>query len=165
MSNYIDAIVRYYPGIEVSVSGNIEDYNNLVLQKGESLPLKSELDQRVKEIRQEVAWRLIQSERDRRRAAGVKVGTKWFHSDDTSRIQHLGLLAMGAGMPAGIMWKTMDDSFVEMTSVLAQQIFGAVMQLDMQVFGVAEQKRQSMMQLEDPRAFEWTTGWPAIFGE
>jgi hypothetical protein len=70
-------------------------------------------------------WRLIQAERDRRRANGVRVGANWYHSDDTSRIQQLGLLLMGANMPPGIMWKTMSNTFIEMTPILAQQIFQA----------------------------------------
>ena len=69
---------------------------------------------------------LHQSERDRRKHdGGYKVGTNWFHSDDTSRIQQIALTIMGANMPANIMWKTMSGSFVLMTPTLAGQIFQA----------------------------------------
>lgn len=165
MSSYVEAITKFYPGLEVSISGDMEDYNNLVVHKGGPLPPKAELDQKVKELRQDEIWRLIQSERDSRRAGGVQVNGYWFHSDDTSRIQHLGLLSSGQNLQAGIMWKTMSGVFVEMTPALAVQIFSSVMQRDVQIFTVAEQKRQAMSQLEDPRTYDWASGWPAVYGE
>ena len=105
-------------------------------------------------------WRLIQAERDRRRANGVRVGANWYHSDDTSRIQQLGLLLMGANMPPGIMWKTMSNTFIEMTPILAQQIFQATGAQDMQIFGVADWYRARMMALPNPTLYNFTSNWP-----
>lgn len=114
----------------------------------------------------EAVWVLIKQERDRRKTdGGYKVGTYWYHSDDTSRIQQLALVMLGAGMPNNIMWKTMSGDFVLMTPTLAGQIFQAAMFSDMAIFTVAEQKKQAMMALADPRTHDHLSGWPPIYGE
>ena len=89
-------------------------------------------------------WELIKSERDKRKSGGVKVGEKWFHSDSDSRIQQLGLVMMGGNIPAGLMWKTLDGSFVAMTQSLALQIFQAVAANDMAIFAAAETHKAKM---------------------
>lgn len=116
------------------------------------------------EIKTEM-WRKIQVERDRRKSGGVLVAGNWYHSDDTSRIQQLGLVMFGANMPAGIMWKTMSGSFVQMTPTLALQIFSAVATSDVAIFTVAEQHRAAMIASPDPASYNYLTGWPATYGE
>lgn len=111
------------------------------------------------------AWAAIKAERDRRKAGGVKIGDKWFHSDDASRIQQLGLVMMGAGLPAGLQWKTMDGSFILMTPALAQQVFTGQAASDQAIFAVAEQHRVKMEASADPATYDYSTGWPKIFGE
>lgn len=110
-------------------------------------------------------WGAIKTERDRRKAGGVKVGAKWFHSDDASRIQQMGLVMMGASLPAGLQWKTMDGSFITMTPALAQQVFTAQAASDQNIFGVAETHRVAMEASADPAAYDHSTGWPKVFGE
>lgn len=115
-------------------------------------------------------WERIKAERDRRKYAGVKVGAHWFHSDDPSRIQQIGLVMMGASMPAGIQWKTLtaDDAapvFVEMTPELARQIFDAAAAHDQAVFAAAEAHRVAMEQSADPANYDYSTGWPPAFGD
>ncbi len=112
------------------------------------------------------AWELIKTERDRRKVSGgYKVGNYWFHSDESSRIQQMALVMLGAGMPQNILWKSMSGDFVPMTPTLAQQIFQAAMISDMTLFAVAEQKRIEMQQLSDPRTYNHRIGWPPIYGE
>lgn len=114
-------------------------------------------------------WEQIKGVRDQRKAGGVKVkvGTvdKWFHSDDGSRIQQMGLVMMGAGIPANLQWKTMDGSFITMTQTLASQVFQAVAASDQAIFTVAEQHKATMEASADPAVYDYSTGWPAIFGE
>lgn len=119
-------------------------------------------------------WEAIKHERDKRKAGGVKVVVdgvdKWFHSDDPSRIQQLGLVMMGAGIPANLQWKTMDGTFVTMTQTLANQIFQAVSSADQAIFTKAEQLKAEMEALVDPSAFvveqdEAKTKWPLVYGE
>ena len=110
-------------------------------------------------------WDAIKAERDRRKAGGVKVGAKWFHSDDGSRIQQMGLVMMGASIPANLQWKTMDDSFITMTQTLASQVFQAVAASDQAIFTVAEQHKATMEASADPASYDYSGGWPKIYGE
>lgn len=119
-------------------------------------------DQEKAEIRAEV-WERIKAHRDQRKAQGVQVSGKWYHSDADSRIQQLGLVMMGASIPAGLQWKTMDGSFVTMTQQLAGAIFQATAASDMAIFAVAEQHRAALNASADPANYNWRTGWPAVF--
>ena len=110
-------------------------------------------------------WEIIQARRDGVKAGGVLVAGKWFHTDDPSRIQYLGLVMMGAGIPAGLQWKTMDGSFVAMTQELASQVFQAVSALDIAAFAVAEQHRSAMETVENPYEYDYSATWPTTFKE
>lgn len=116
-----------------------------------------------------VAWAAIKAERDRRKVGGVKVkvGTvnKWFHSDDASRIQQMGLVMMGSGIPAGLQWKTMDGTFVTMDQTVAGNVLAAAAASDQAIFAVAEGHRVAMEASADPAAYDYSTGWPKIYGE
>lgn len=108
----------------------------------------------------------IKTERDRRTEnGGYKVGTKWFHSDQPSRSQQLGLVLLGANIPANLQWKTMDGSFVTMTQQLAGQVLAAAAASDQAIFATAEAHRQAMEASADPAAYDFSTGWPKVFGE
>ena len=122
-------------------------------------------------------WDRIKAKRDAIKAGGVKVGTKWYHTDTESRIQHIGLLekaraARAAGgtdatrlqaLGQDIKWKTMDGSFVDMTVALAEAIFAAVVDLDAAAFAVAEQHRAAVEEADDPASYDFSTGWPETF--
>lgn len=111
----------------------------------------------------EQIWPLIKAERDRRKSLGVLAAGNWFHSDADSRIQQLALTIMGQTMPAGIQWKTMSGSFVEMTPTLAGQIFAATAALDQAIFSAAETHRAAMEASAVPGDYDFSGGWPAIF--
>lgn len=112
------------------------------------------------------AWELIKNERDRRKLeGGYQAASNWYHSDTTSRIQQIGLLLLGANIPANLYWKTMSGSFVLMTQTLAAQIFQAAAASDVAIFTVAEQKKAAMMVSSDPRTYNHLTGWPLSYGE
>lgn len=110
-------------------------------------------------------WEAIKLERDRRKSGGVCVGEKWFHSDDGSRIQQMGLVMMGTNIPNGLKWKTMDGSFVDMTAGLAQQVFSAVVANDQAIFAAAETHRTLMEASTDPTVYDFSGGWPNVFLE
>lgn len=116
--------------------------------------------------KRERAWSYIKAERDRRiQSGGYKVGSKWFHSDTFSRTQQMGLVMMGANIPAGTPWKTMDGSTVTMTQTLAGQIFGTAAASDISIFAAAEAHRVAMEASADPATYDFSTGWPKAFGE
>ena len=163
--SYIEAIGEGWPGCQCTAPGDGSVYETIIWESGVALPSKEELDAWIREAEKKEKWREIQAERDRRKSGGVKVGEKWFHSDDTSRIQQLGLVMMGANMPAGIMWKTMDNSFVQMTPTLALQIFMSVATSDQTIFGTAEYHKAQMLAAADPAAYNFLVGWPKVYGE
>lgn len=110
-------------------------------------------------------WERIKAERDRRtQSGGYTAGGKWFHSDTFSRTQQIGLVMLGGGIPAGTMWKTMDGSFIEMTPALAQQVFSAAAAQDLATFAAAEAHKAAMEDAADPAAYDFSVGWPAVFG-
>jgi hypothetical protein len=122
----------------------------------------------IKTEQQAEKWREIQAERDMRKSGGVAVGPYWFHSDDTSRIQFIGLVLYGANMPNNIMWKTMAGSFIQMTPTLALQVFGSIAAKDTAIFSVAEQHKALMLLSENPVDYNFKNGspsWPLMFGE
>jgi hypothetical protein len=161
---YLEVISRKYPELQVSTEGDDSVYENLVAEKG-ILPTKEALDAAHIECAKEDMWLEIKAERDRRKAAGVKVGEHWFHSDDASRIQQIALTMLGASMPANLMWKTMTGQFVPMSQTLASEIFQTSIQSDTTIFGIAENHRQQMLGLPDPRDYDFSGGWPMTFEE
>lgn len=110
-------------------------------------------------------WEAIKAERDKRtQTGGYQAAGKWFHSDTFSRTQQMGLVMMGAGIPGGLQWKTMDGSFVTMTQTLAGQVFAAAAASDAALFARAEQIKAAME--ADPVNFQLASQtWPAVFGE
>jgi hypothetical protein len=107
-------------------------------------------------------WDEIKAERERIKRGGVEVNGSWFHSDDSSRIQQIGLVLMGANVPS-VQWKTMSGDFVAMTQELAKAIFDAVAALDLAAFANAEAHRVAMEASADPANYDYSTGWPVIY--
>lgn len=132
-------------------------------------PTVAEWEAIMKERAKVTKWKEIQEFRDNRiQAGGYKVGEYWFHSDNISRIQQLGLVMLGANMPGGLMWKTMSGAFVQMTPTLAMQIFQAAAASDMMQHAVGEAHRQQMLAQEDPCDYDYINtppAWPKIYGE
>lgn len=110
-------------------------------------------------------WEQVKAERDARaQAGGYLAAGKWFHSDTFSRTQQIGLTMMGASIPAGLMWKTMDGSFIEMTQALAGQVFAAAAASDAALFAYAESLRALINAAEDPQTINIRSGWPPMYG-
>jgi len=106
-------------------------------------------------------WEEIKAERDKRQLLPITVNGKQFHSDQSSRIQQLGLVFMGQNIPPNLQWKTIDDTFVTMTPTLALEIFATTASHDQAVFAAAEQHRLSMLASNDPINYDFSSGWPA----
>ena len=110
-------------------------------------------DEQIAEIR----WERIKAKRDELTDnGGCLVATKWFHTDPKSKQQQMALVMLGVSIPAGLQWKTMDGSFIEMTQPLAAQLFGAQVQREQMIFAHAEALNL------DPTA-DIDTGWPARY--
>lgn len=115
----------------------------------------------------ESKWNSIKDYRNKlTQDGGFKASNKWFHSDVFSRSQQLGLVMLGNSIPAGLMWKTMDGSFVEMTPVLAQEVFQSATLQDSALFSHAETLNtqvQALQTVEEVQAFDITAGWPETY--
>lgn len=120
----------------------------------------------------EMLWEEIKMYRDTLSNLGgykVEVETgvfKWFHSDIKSRTQQLGLVLLGANIPNGLKWKTMDSTFVDMTPTLAQQIFAAAATQDTMIFTKAEYHKaviDNMTGAENFEVYDWKFDWPEVF--
>ncbi len=97
---------------------------------------------------------------------GYKASGKWFHSDPFSRSQQLGLVILGDNIPAGLPWKTMDGSFIEMTPALAQEVFQAATTQDTLLFAHAEglnNSLQALTSLNEIALFAIKEGWPESY--
>lgn len=109
-------------------------------------------------------WEDIKKYRDHLvQTGGYKVGAHWYHSDTFSRTQQMSLVMMGANMPAGIQWKTMDNGYVLMTPTLAGQIFGAAAASDKAMFSKAAEHKEALDLSIDPDSYNWKTGWPVTY--
>lgn len=161
--SYVDTMSVYHPTRKVHALGDGYDYEQLRAEDGLPLPTFAELEPLSRELCMERKWREIQTERDRRKFNGVRIGTNWFHTDDSSRIQQIGLVMMGASLPA-IQWKTLNGGFVTMTPTLAMQIFQSVAGQDIAIFAAAEQHKVAMRASSNPKAYDFSAGWPPTFG-
>ena len=132
-----------------------------------NVPLPAELP--PIEQRRAAVWERIKAERDRRAALGVKVGAHWFHSDQKSRTQQLGLVLLGQGIPAELKWKTLTFTpppvFVTMTPALAVGIVQSTAASDTAIFTAAEVHRMTMEASAAPQDYDFSTGWPVSIEE
>ena len=122
-------------------------------------------------------WDKIQIERTRRMAGGYPVvfggKTWWMHSDSASLVQQQGLVQkaqltamQGVDMDSEITkWKTMTGEFVSMTGNFALAIFAAGMAQQDAIFQQAEIHKAKMSALAEPWAYDYSAGWPKIYGE
>lgn len=138
----------------ILVDGELEPAPALVIPSDELITLK------------EVKIKEIKTYRDKRtQEGGYKVGPHWYHSDVFSRTQQLGLVIMGANMPGGIGWKTMDNGIVPMTPSLAGQIFAAAAASDLAIYIAAKNHIDAVSVSTDPANYDFSKNWPVIFGE
>lgn len=107
----------------------------------------------------------IKAERDRRcQQGGFPAAGKWFYSDVFSRGQLTGLVIAGHNIPPGLMWKTMDGSFIAMTPTLAGQIFASAATQDAATFQRAEELQVFANNVDSPDGLV-LSGWPPIYGD
>lgn len=104
----------------------------------------------------------VKVERDRRKFNGVFVSNKWIHTDTYSRTQWMGMVMMGAAIPA-ISWTTMDNTTITTSQSLANAVFQATANLDATLFAYAKTLIETVEESNDPASIDITTGWPATF--
>lgn len=126
----------------------------------------------------------IKAMRDKRLAGGFQLTVggvvKWFHSDPTSKTQHLankdtardqiaagGLMTDALKDPNSgqqVVWKTMDGTFVPLTCQLAYDIVKAAKGQEFATFNNAQTHINNVNASATPATYDYSTGWPAIYG-
>ncbi|KQB59379.1 DUF4376 domain-containing protein [Acidovorax sp. SD340] len=169
-----EGYVRRSDGVRISTYDTPENPNSnpdflgyLQWRDAGGVPVPAELP--PIEQRRAAVWERIKAERDRRASMGVKVGAHWFHSDQKSRTQQLGLVLLGQSIPAGLQWKTLTFTpppvFVTMTPALAVGIVQSTAASDTAIFTAAEVHRMTMEASAAPQDYDFSTGWPVSIEE
>ncbi len=118
----------------------------------------------IKTQHQAQIWEAIKQKRHTITRGGVYVKSvkKWFHTDDSSRTQYLALQILPE-LPADLMWKTMDNSFVKLTKPLLTELAMTILQAEQADFANAEKHRLAMLQAQNPLEYDYSKGWTAIY--
>ena len=121
----------------------------------------------VEEIYRE-KWEAIKDLRIKKKEGGVFIQSlgKWFHSDADSQKQiHVLVTLNTLGQYKGQMWKTMDNSFVSLSSSGLLEVFGTIINHGKTAFEVAETHNNLMRSCADPVSYDITTMWPQTYAE
>ena len=124
-------------------------------------------------------WDKIQIERTRRKECAFPVDfggkTYYFHGDAESRGQQSGLMAgvnllLATGKPlttvlTTVPWVTKGGTNVTMTGELALTIFQTQMRREGEFFSVARAHKEAMEASAEPWNYNYSAGWPKIYGE
>lgn len=148
--SYADVQMDMFRDDAAAFGTSLDDYEDLMdlVESGIKPPIPMTPAER---------WANIKQLRDELQDnGGCLVGDKWFHTDTKSKQQQMALVMLGASIPAGLQWKTMDGSFVTMTQTLAGQLFVAQAQREQTIFAHAEALKA------DPNA-DISAGWSARY--
>ena len=133
---------------------------------GEQWSISPECAARLKAEQQDEMWERIKAKRydNLRHGVFVKSVGKWFQTDDASRTQYLALAVMPR-LPEKLAWKTMDNSFVNMTKALLGELMEQMLIDEQADFANAERHKAAMLQAEHPLEYDYSDGWTANFDE
>ena len=118
----------------------------------------------LKTQQQEEMWARIKAKRtdNLRHGVYVKSVDKWFHTDDNSRTQYLALAVMPK-LPEKLAWKTMDNSFVNMTKTLLEELMTQMLVDEQADFANAERHKAAMEKADKPLEYDYGDGWTANY--
>lgn len=111
-------------------------------------------------------WEKIKQKRHDNLRSGVYIKSvgKWFHTNDESRQQYTFLRTL-AQLPDKLMWKTMDNSFVQITKDVLDELSLQLILDEQADFMNAEKHKALMEQSENPLEYDFSTGWIKTFAE
>lgn len=114
---------------------------------------------------QEAVWAAIKNKRYNNLRGGIYVSSvqKWFQTDDGSRQQYTFMRTLPE-LPAGMQWKTMDNSFVTMSKPLLDELALKLLTDEQADFANAERHRAAMLAAANPLDYDYSTGWTATYG-
>ena len=131
---------------------------------GEQWHIDPECAARLKAEQQDEVWERIKAKRydNLRHGVFVKSVGKWFQTDDASRTQYLALAVMPR-LPEKLPWKTMDNSFVNMTKALLAELMEQMLIDEQADFANAERHKAAMEKAEHPLKYDYSDGWTANY--
>lgn len=134
--------------------------------KAKAWVLPPDVAARLKAEQQDEVWERIKAKRydNLRHGVYAKSVGKWFQTDDASRTQYLALAVMPR-LPEKLAWKTMDNSFVNMTKALLGELMEQMLIDEQADFANAEKHKAAMLQAENPLEYDYSDGWTANFDE
>ena len=122
-----------------------------------------------KTAQQDEMWERIKAKRydNLRHGVYIKSVGKWFQTDDATRLQYLALALenVTGGFKKPINWKTMDNSFLMLTSELLREIMQTMHDDEEADFINAEKHKAAMLKAEHPLEYDYSDGWTANFDE
>ena len=132
---------------------------------GKSWVTPPENQAQIKAEQQAIVWERIKQKREQNTHIGCYVSSvdKWFHTDINSRQQYIFMRTLSQ-IPPKTMWKTMDNSFVEMTKALLDELSLALFTQEQADFANAERHRLQMLATESPLDYDFSDGWSTTYG-
>jgi len=120
--------------------------------------------------RKQVKWNEIRLERDRRQLdGGVKVDGHWLLSTERATSEYNTIINTTRSAPdttivrAG--WRTMNGAEIDMTPALALKILTLGIAQRCSIDDAAQAHKSAMEICADPSAYDFSGGWPKVFGE
>ena len=116
----------------------------------------------------EEKWEQIKEIRTFKMNDGVLLQSigKWFHTDPDSKQQiHAMVTANVIGMYKVTAWKTLDNTYVQLTPLLLLQVFGAMLENEARLFGIGKLHYVMLHTSQDPANYDPTSQWPTTFSD
>ena len=116
----------------------------------------------------EEKWDQIKAVRTFKMNDGVLLQSigKWFHTDPDSKQQiHAMVTANVIGLYKTTAWKTLDNTYVQLTPLLLLQVFGAMLVNEEQLFGIGKLHYEKLYASNDPVNYDVTNMWPSTFSD
>ena len=116
----------------------------------------------------EEKWDQIKAVRTFKMNDGVLLQSigKWFHTDPDSKQQiHAMVTANVIGMYKVTAWKTLDNTYVQLTPPLLLQLFGAMLENEARLFEIGKLHYDMLHTSQDPANYDPTSQWPTTFSD
>ena len=91
---------------------------------------------------------------------------KWFHTDLYSKQQIQSLVTANViGLYKTTAWKTLDNTYVQLTPMLLLQVFGAMLENESRLFDIGKLHYESLYTSSDPVNYDPASQWPTTFSD
>lgn len=161
-------------GFTAKIKGIVQNPAGEWVHDWEVVAFAEDIKLRTKEEQQEEVWQAIKAERDRRKAAGLRLivdGVEyWFWTDDPSRSQYalLECRIQRLNLPDEMVltdWKTMSGVYIPLTVGLLHRIIDQGIANESYTFHNAEKHRQAMLLVDQPLRYDYGTDWLPTYAE